>query len=54
MHELSSGGGVTTTVPIGSLGSVGGASVLRWDTARAKQLFGALEQDKPIPKSALG
>jgi LCP family protein required for cell wall assembly len=53
MHELSGGGGVTATVPIGGLGTVGGASVLRWDAPRAKQLFGSLAQDEAPPKSSL-
>jgi LCP family protein required for cell wall assembly len=54
MRELSNGNGVTTTVPIGGLASVGGSSVVRWDTTRAKQLFGALAEDRPIPKSVQG
>jgi LCP family protein required for cell wall assembly len=54
MRELSGGGGVTTTVPIGGFGSLNGGSVVRWDTTRAKQMFGALAGDRPVPKSALG
>jgi hypothetical protein len=54
MHGLSGGDGVTTTVPIGGLDTVNGSSVVRWDAARAKQLFSALAKDKPAPKSALG
>jgi len=54
MRELSGGGGVTTTVPVGGFSTVNGSSVLRWDTTRAKQLFGALAKDQPVPKSALG
>jgi anionic cell wall polymer biosynthesis LytR-Cps2A-Psr (LCP) family protein len=53
MRELSSGGGVTTTAPIGGFDTLNGSSVLRWDTTRAKELFGALEKDRPVPKSAL-
>jgi LCP family protein required for cell wall assembly len=53
MHQLSGGGGTTATVPIGSLGTAGGASVVRWDTTRAKQLFGALAQDETPPRSSL-
>ena len=49
MHGLSSGGGTTTTVPIGGLGKVGGSSVVRWDNARATQLFTALAKDEPPP-----
>ncbi|WP_414710571.1 LCP family protein [Pseudonocardia sp.] len=54
MHELSGSDGVTTTVPIGGLGTVNGSSVVRWDAARAKQLFSALAKDEPAPKSTLG
>jgi hypothetical protein len=54
MHGLSGGSGVTTTVPIGGFSTVNGSSVLRWDNTRAKQLFGALEKDQQVPKSALG
>jgi LCP family protein required for cell wall assembly len=53
MHELSGGGGITTTVPVGGFSTVNGSSVLRWDTTRAKALFGALAKDQPVPKSAL-
>ena len=53
MHELSGGGGVTTTVPVGGFSTVNGSSVLRWDTTRAKALFGALAKDQQVPKSAL-
>jgi LCP family protein required for cell wall assembly len=53
MHELSGGGGTTTTVPVGGFATVNGSSVLRWDTTRAKALFGALAKDQPVPKSAL-
>ncbi len=54
MRSLSGGGGVRTTVPIGGLDSVGGQSVVRWDNAKAKALFGALAKDNEVPKSALG
>jgi LCP family protein required for cell wall assembly len=54
MRELSGGGGVTATVPVAGFDTVNGSSVLRWDTTRAKQLFGALASDKAVPKSALG
>jgi len=53
MHELSGGGGITTTVPVGGFSTVNGSSVLRWDTTRAKALFGALAKDQQVPKSAL-
>lgn len=54
MRELSGGGGVTTTVPIGALDVVNGADVVRWDTTRAKAMFGALAKDQAVPKSAIG
>ncbi|MBO0851435.1 MAG: LCP family protein [Pseudonocardia sp.] len=54
MRELSGGGGVTTTVPIGGFASLNGGSVVRWDTTRAKEMFGALAADQSVPKSALG
>ncbi len=44
---------VTTAVPIGSLPTIDGQSVVKWDATRANQLFEALEADKPVPKSAL-
>ncbi len=44
---------VTTAVPIGSLPTIDGQSVVKWDTTRANQLFEALEADKPVPKSAI-
>jgi LCP family protein required for cell wall assembly len=53
MREVSAGRGVTATVPIGSLGMLNGSSVVRWDTARAKQLFGALAQDQAPPKGSM-
>ncbi|GII56173.1 hypothetical protein Pth03_45620 [Planotetraspora thailandica] len=47
------GGPVTTAVPIGSLPTINGAAVVKWDTAKAKRMFEALAQDKPIPKDTL-
>ncbi|GAB1819682.1 LCP family protein [Herbidospora sp. RD11066] len=44
---------VTTAVPIGSLPTIDGQSVVKWDATRANQLFEALEADKPVPKSAI-
>jgi LCP family protein required for cell wall assembly len=54
MRSLSSGDGVRTTVPISGLDNVNGSSVVRWDSARAKALFGALAKDVAPPKSSLG
>ncbi|MGQ0482263.1 MAG: LCP family protein [Pseudonocardia sp.] len=54
MKSLSGGDGVTTTVPISGLDSVNGSSVVRWDSTRAKALFGALAKDETPPKSSLG
>jgi LCP family protein required for cell wall assembly len=53
MRELSGGSGLTTTVPIGGFGSFGGSSVVKWDTTRAKALFGALTVDQAPPKSSI-
>jgi LCP family protein required for cell wall assembly len=46
--------GTTTTVPIGRVYRVNGVGdVLGWDTARARALFTALRQDKPVPRTSL-
>jgi LCP family protein required for cell wall assembly len=56
LHHLAGmafamGGGVdTVTVPVGGTPTVAGAgSVVTWDKEKALALFGALEQDKPVP-----
>jgi LCP family protein required for cell wall assembly len=52
---LSSTGGTVGTVPIADEGydvSGVGSSVL-WDSAKAKELFAAVNQDKPIPSGLL-
>jgi LCP family protein required for cell wall assembly len=54
MRSLSSGQGVTTTVPVGGTPTIGGQSVVQWDKQRASALFGALADDEVPPKSALG
>lgn len=52
---LAMGGNpVTTVVPIGSLPTIDGQSVVKWDRAKALRMFEALAQDKPVPKDALG
>jgi LCP family protein required for cell wall assembly len=52
MRGVTKGDAVTTTVPIAGFGSSPAAgSYVKWDTTRAGQLFTALKQDKPIPKS---
>ncbi|HEY2834184.1 MAG TPA: LCP family protein [Sporichthyaceae bacterium] len=46
--------GTTTTVPIGRVFRVSGVGdVLSWDATRAKALFNALRQDKPVPRTSL-
>ncbi len=45
---------VTTVVPVGSLPTIDGQAVVKWDTAKALRMFDALAQDKPVPKDALG
>ena len=44
---------ITTAVPIGSLPTINGAAVVKWDTQRALRLFKALAEDKPVPKDVL-
>lgn len=51
MRSLNSDG-TTTTVPIGREFSAGGAYVIGWDEDRAEALFGALREDRQVPKSA--
>jgi LCP family protein required for cell wall assembly len=52
MRGVTKGDAVTTTVPIAGFGSSPTAgSYIRWDRTRAGQLFDALKEDKPIPKS---
>ena len=54
MRSISSGGGVTTTVPVGGTPTIGGQSVVQWDKARAGALFTALKNDSTPAGSALG
>jgi LCP family protein required for cell wall assembly len=50
MRGLSSGGAVTTTVPIAGFGQLDdGSSAVLWDRDKAAQLFDALAQDRPVP-----
>ncbi|WP_344978846.1 LCP family protein [Streptosporangium fragile] len=44
---------VTTAVPIGSLPTINGQSVVKWDREKALRLFDALAEDKPVPKDVL-
>ena len=54
MRSVGSGGGTTTTVPVGGFGSAAGVgSYLRWDTTRSGELFGALKNDTKVPASAI-
>ncbi|MDP9847816.1 LCP family protein [Streptosporangium lutulentum] len=51
---LAMGGNpVTTVVPIGSLPTINGQAVVKWDTEKALRMFRALAQDKPVPKDVL-
>ena len=43
----------TTTVPFGGFETTGVGSVVLWDQATAKQMFGDLAADKPLPKSLI-
>jgi LCP family protein required for cell wall assembly len=54
MRSISSGEGVTTTVPVGSTPTIGGASVVRWNDSRSDALFTALKNDEKPTGSALG
>jgi LCP family protein required for cell wall assembly len=54
MRGVTKGDAVTTTVPIAGFGSSPAAgSYVRWDSAKAGLLFGALKDDKPVPKSVV-
>ena len=49
MRAISSGGGVSTTVPVAGTATVAGAgSVVQWDRQRALALFEALQRDQPV------
>lgn len=54
MRGISSGGVITTTVPIAGFGEVddGGSAVL-WDSDAAAAMFDALAQDRPVPPEVL-
>jgi LCP family protein required for cell wall assembly len=54
MRSISSGEGVTTTVPVGSTPNIGGQSVVQWDKNRASALFSAIENDEKPSGRALG
>jgi LCP family protein required for cell wall assembly len=52
MRGLTGGGGLTTTVPVGGTGSSPSVGLyIKWDTTRSGELFRAIRQDKPVPKS---
>ncbi|MGC5009868.1 LCP family protein [Streptosporangium sp. DT93] len=44
---------VTTVVPVGSLPTINGQSVIKWDREKALRMFEALAQDKAVPKDVL-
>ncbi|MFD0890025.1 LCP family protein, partial [Streptosporangium algeriense] len=44
---------ITTVVPVGSLPTINGQSVVQWDRAKALRMFKALAEDKPVPKDVL-
>ncbi|MBX6381959.1 MAG: LCP family protein [Microbispora sp.] len=46
-------GPVATAVPVGSLPTINGQAVVKWDTKKALRLFNALAADKPIPKDVI-
>ncbi|MBB2908799.1 LCP family protein required for cell wall assembly [Streptosporangium becharense] len=52
---LAMGGNpITTAVPVGSLPTINGQAVVKWDREKALRLFNALAEDKPVPKDVLG
>jgi LCP family protein required for cell wall assembly len=54
MKSIGSGGGKTTTVPVGGFGSSASAgSYVIWNHTRALALFNALKTDTKVPASAL-
>jgi LCP family protein required for cell wall assembly len=44
---------VSTSVPFGSFENTSVGSVVTWNTSQARELFGDLATDKPVPKSLL-
>ncbi|WP_084219372.1 LCP family protein [Spirillospora albida] len=54
MRDVSGGDGVTTTVPIGGGGSAAGVgSYISWDRTKAGVLFGALREDRAVPRNVI-
>ncbi|GAA4629149.1 LCP family protein [Actinoallomurus vinaceus] len=52
MRGITSGDGLTTTVPVGGTGSAPGVGeYITWDTQRAGTLFRDLREDQPVPRS---
>ncbi len=52
MRGLTSGDGLTTTVPVGGVGSAAGVGeYITWDTAKSETLFGDLREDREVPRS---
>jgi LCP family protein required for cell wall assembly len=52
MRGLTKGDGFTTTVPLGGNGySPSAGAYITWDTTKAGELFRALREDQPVPKS---
>lgn len=55
MRGLTSGDGLTTTVPLGGNGySANAGAYITWDKTRSGELFRALREDQPVPKSLRG
>lgn len=53
LRSLSSGGVVTTTVPIAGFGAVDdGSSGVLWDRTKAAELFSAIAEDRPVPATS--
>ncbi|WP_092926738.1 LCP family protein [Actinopolyspora alba] len=54
MGDISSGEGLSGTVPIAGFGRLNGQSVVRWDSQRASRLFEAIAADRAVSERMLG
>ncbi|GAB3554279.1 LCP family protein required for cell wall assembly [Actinopolyspora lacussalsi] len=54
MGDISSGEGLSGTVPIAGFDSLNGQSVVQWDSQRASRLFEAIAADRAVSEQMLG
>ncbi|GAA3358644.1 LCP family protein [Saccharopolyspora gregorii] len=55
LGDVSGGNGITTSVPFGDfVRTDSGQSVIKWDSANASRLFGAIAANEPIPDDLVG